>query len=61
MVKVESETAQYMKMDTDNDGLISFEEFYNFHLKLNGLGITENKNGEIFTLRFTENLENRDN
>jgi len=50
-----------MKMDTDNDGLISFEEFYNFHLKLNGLGITENKNGEIFTLRFTENLENRDN
>jgi len=26
-------------MDTDKDGQISFEEFYNHHLKLNGLKI----------------------
>lgn len=28
-----------MQMDTNHDGVVSFEEFYNFHLKLNGLSI----------------------
>jgi len=30
-------------MDTDKDGQISFEEFYNHHLKLNGLSIWKAK------------------
>ncbi len=41
MEKVEQETEKYMQMDTNHDGKISFEEFYNFHLELNGLSIVE--------------------
>ena len=28
-----------MQMDTNHDGVISFEEFYNFNLYMNGLSI----------------------
>ena len=41
MEKVEQETEKYMQMDTNHDGKISFEEFYNFHLELNRLSIVE--------------------
>lgn len=47
-----------MKMDTDKDGTISFEEFYTFYLNKNGLNIEERKTAEpeLATVRFTENL-----